>query len=96
LIPRPRGAGEFGDQAGQGRRAKPILDVWASPRTPVRRRSSGFIRPAGSWNQPSEARAGADRILVFSRGGDEQRYREDIDAEEWQSRFGIPVTQNQV
>ena len=38
----------------------------------------------------------ADRILVFSHGGDEQRYREDIDAQMWQSRFGIPVTQNQV
>lgn len=29
----------------------------ASPRTPTRRRSSGFIRHAGLWNQSSEARA---------------------------------------
>ena len=38
----------------------------------------------------------ADRILVFTRGGDEQRYREDIDAGALQSRFGIPVTQSRV
>jgi hypothetical protein len=38
----------------------------------------------------------ADRILVFTHGGDEQRYREDVDAGALQSRFGIPVTQNRV
>lgn len=38
----------------------------------------------------------ADRILVFSHEGDEQRYREDLDADVLQGRFGIPVTRNQV
>ena len=38
----------------------------------------------------------ADRILVFTHGGDEQRYREDVDPGALQSRFGIPVTQNRV
>ncbi len=38
----------------------------------------------------------ADRILVFTHGGDEQRYREDVDADALQSRLGIPVTQNRV
>jgi hypothetical protein len=38
----------------------------------------------------------ADRILIFSHAGDEQRYREDVDAGVWQSRFGIPVTQNRI
>jgi hypothetical protein len=38
----------------------------------------------------------ADRILVFTHGGEEQRYREDVDAGALQSRFGIPVTQNRV
>jgi hypothetical protein len=35
----------------------------------------------------------ADRILVFTHTGDEQRYREDVDTDALQSRFGIPVTQ---
>jgi hypothetical protein len=35
----------------------------------------------------------ADQILVFTRPESEQRYREDIDADELQERFGIPVTQ---
>ena len=34
----------------------------------------------------------ADRIVVFTHGGDAQRYREDVDAGALQSRFGIPVT----
>jgi hypothetical protein len=38
----------------------------------------------------------ADRILVFTHGADEQRYREDIDADALQSRFGIPVTRSRV
>jgi hypothetical protein len=36
----------------------------------------------------------ADRILLFTHGGDEQRYREDVDARSLESRFGIPVTQS--
>ncbi|MFL5865316.1 MAG: hypothetical protein ACJ780_31880 [Solirubrobacteraceae bacterium] len=35
----------------------------------------------------------ADRILVFTHGGKERRYREDVDADALQGRFGIPVTQ---
>jgi hypothetical protein len=35
----------------------------------------------------------ADRILVFTHTGDEQRYREDVDADALQSRFGVAVTQ---
>jgi len=38
----------------------------------------------------------ADRILIFTRRGDEQRYREDVDTGTLESRFGIPVTQAQV
>jgi hypothetical protein len=33
----------------------------------------------------------ADRIIVFTHGGAEQRYREDIDAREIEQRFGVPV-----
>ncbi|HEY2319354.1 MAG TPA: hypothetical protein VGH67_13705 [Solirubrobacteraceae bacterium] len=36
----------------------------------------------------------ADRIVVFTHDGDEQRYREDVDAEALQSRFGVPVTRS--
>jgi hypothetical protein len=35
----------------------------------------------------------ADRILVFTRPEEQQRYREDVDAADLESRFGIPVTQ---
>lgn len=38
----------------------------------------------------------ADRILIFTHGGDEQRYREDVNAGTLESRFGIPVTQAQI
>lgn len=38
----------------------------------------------------------ADRILVFTHGGDEQRYREDVDTDALQSRFGIPVTRTRI
>jgi hypothetical protein len=38
----------------------------------------------------------ADRILVFAHAGDEQRYREDVDTDALQSRFGVPVTQARV
>jgi hypothetical protein len=38
----------------------------------------------------------ADRILLFTHGGGEQRYREDIDAGSLESRFGIPVSQSTV
>jgi len=38
----------------------------------------------------------ADRILLFTHGGGEQRYREDVDAGSLESRFGIPVTQSTV
>ncbi|MFL5865100.1 MAG: hypothetical protein ACJ780_30775 [Solirubrobacteraceae bacterium] len=34
----------------------------------------------------------ADQVLVFTHGGNEQRYREDVDADALQDRFGIPVT----
>lgn len=34
----------------------------------------------------------ADRILLFTHPDDEQRYREDVDADELQRRFGIPIT----
>jgi hypothetical protein len=36
----------------------------------------------------------ADRILLFTHRGDEQRYREDVDAGSLESRFGVPVTQS--
>jgi hypothetical protein len=35
----------------------------------------------------------ADRILIFTRPDSEQRYKEDVDPEELQQRFGVPVTQ---
>ena len=38
----------------------------------------------------------ADRILVFTHTADEQRYREDVDTDALQSRFGVPVTQARV
>jgi hypothetical protein len=34
----------------------------------------------------------ADRIVLFTRSGDAQRYREDVDDAELQARFGIPVS----
>ncbi|HEX3691392.1 MAG TPA: hypothetical protein VHV28_16950 [Solirubrobacteraceae bacterium] len=37
----------------------------------------------------------ADRILIFAHGDDEQRYREDVDTDSLESRFGIPVTRAQ-
>lgn len=33
----------------------------------------------------------AERILLFTHGGDEQRYREDVDTDEVSQRFGLPV-----
>jgi hypothetical protein len=33
----------------------------------------------------------ADRIVVFTRAGDDQRYREDLDRDELADRFGLPV-----
>jgi hypothetical protein len=38
----------------------------------------------------------ADRILVFTHPDEERRYREDVDADALEHRFGIPVTQSQV
>ena len=38
----------------------------------------------------------ADRIIVFTHVGDHQRYREDIDVDELQERFGVPVERAQV
>jgi hypothetical protein len=35
----------------------------------------------------------ADRILIFTHPESEQRYKEDVDADELQKRFGVPVTQ---
>jgi hypothetical protein len=35
----------------------------------------------------------ADRILIFAHPDSEQRYKEDVDPDELQKRFGIPVTQ---
>jgi hypothetical protein len=34
----------------------------------------------------------ADRIVLFTRSGDDQRYREEIDDGELQARFGVPVS----
>jgi hypothetical protein len=36
----------------------------------------------------------ADRILIFAHPHSEQRYKEDVDPDELQRRFGIPVTQS--
>ena len=33
----------------------------------------------------------ADRIVLFTHGGDDQDYREDVDPAEIEKRFGIPV-----
>jgi hypothetical protein len=33
----------------------------------------------------------ADRIVLFKRPGEDQRYREDIDPEKVRERFGLPV-----
>jgi hypothetical protein len=35
----------------------------------------------------------ADRILIFTHPDSEQRYKEDVDPDELQQRFGVPVTQ---
>ena len=35
----------------------------------------------------------ADRIVVFTRGGEDQRYREDLDRDELAERFGKPIDQ---
>jgi hypothetical protein len=35
----------------------------------------------------------ADHILIFTHPDSEQRYKEDVDPDELQSRFGVPVTQ---
>jgi hypothetical protein len=35
----------------------------------------------------------ADRIVLFTHGGSDRRYREDIDPENIQQRFGLPVDQ---
>jgi hypothetical protein len=35
----------------------------------------------------------ADEILVFTHPEDEQRYREDVDVEVLEQRFGLPVKQ---
>jgi hypothetical protein len=37
----------------------------------------------------------ADRILLLTHRGDAQRYKENVDPDTLQSRFGIPVTQSQ-
>jgi hypothetical protein len=34
----------------------------------------------------------ADRILIFTHSGKKQRYKEDVDPDELQERFGVPVT----
>ncbi len=34
----------------------------------------------------------ADRILLFTHPDSEQRYKEDVDPDELQKRFGVPVT----
>jgi hypothetical protein len=33
----------------------------------------------------------ADRIVLFTHGGEDRRYREDLDEREIEQRFGIPV-----
>ena len=38
----------------------------------------------------------ADRIVLFTHPGDEQRYREDVDAAEIEERFGLPVDRSVV
>ena len=38
----------------------------------------------------------ADRIMIFTHNGDDQRYREDVDASELEQRFGIPVDRTRV
>jgi hypothetical protein len=38
----------------------------------------------------------ADHILVFTHRGEEQRYREDVDAGTLEDRFGVPVTEARV
>ncbi len=38
----------------------------------------------------------ADRVVVFTRADDEQRYREDVDEGELQRRFSIPVTESRI
>ena len=35
----------------------------------------------------------ADQILLFTHPDEEQRYREDLDADELARRFGVPVTE---
>ncbi|HEX4282431.1 MAG TPA: hypothetical protein VHZ27_16805 [Solirubrobacteraceae bacterium] len=38
----------------------------------------------------------ADRIVVFTHEGDDQRYREDLDRDELAERFGVPVDHSTV
>jgi hypothetical protein len=34
----------------------------------------------------------ADRIVIFAHSGSQQRYKEDVDPDELQERFGVPVS----
>jgi hypothetical protein len=65
------------------------------PTLRVSRADAGESDPEDAVEDVLETFA-ADRILVFIHTGDEQRYREDVDADALQSRFGIPVTQARI
>ena len=53
LIPRRGVCGGASGQAGQGRRVKPMLVAWASPRTQIQRRPEASSACGWSWNQSS-------------------------------------------
>jgi len=41
--------------------------------------------------QDALATFAADRIVIFSHPGDEERYREDVDHTQLRERFGVPI-----
>src|SRR3954452_25342332 len=68
LISRPRVCGGARDQAGQGRRAKPLVVPKASPRTPIRRRYRAPRARAGPWNRSSTLLRRGKGLLQLQEG----------------------------
>src|SRR3954470_3428067 len=56
------------DQAGQGRRAKPLVVPKASPRTPIRRRYRAPRGRAGPWNRSSTLLRRGKGLLQLQEG----------------------------
>jgi hypothetical protein len=76
-----------------------IAKADAVRRETVRELDKGGVPAAGDTGEahPHTAIADAlktfdaDRIVLYTRGGEDQRYREDVDRDELAARFGRPV-----